>query len=64
MRVRSKYAIWDTDRLVPAWTRRPNDARAVPLRATMLEERNLSLRWFIPAHKLAATSLLLGPQLR
>ena len=51
---KSKYRIWDKGILVPAYTRKPKDPRAIALGARTLEERQIGLKYYIPADALVA----------
>ena len=46
---KSKYRIWDKGILVPAYTRKPKDPRAIALGVRTLEERQIGLKYYIPA---------------
>ena len=48
-KIRSKYQIWDTGRLVPAWTRKPKIDGVVKLTVRDLTEQRLGIRWYLPA---------------
>jgi hypothetical protein len=52
-KIRSKYQIWDTGRLVPAWTRKPKKIDGVVnLTVRDLTEQRLGIRWYLPAKTL------------
>lgn len=51
-KIKSKYQIWDCNRLVPAFTRKPKDPRAIELTVTNAEERKLGIKYYIPASAL------------
>ena len=46
---KSKYRLWDKGILVPAYTRKPKDPRAIALGVRTLEERQIGLKYYIPA---------------
>ena len=50
--MKAKYQIYDQGKLVPAFTRKVKDPRAVAIGATTAEERRIGLKYYIPADKL------------
>lgn len=46
--IRSKYGIWDNGILVPAFKRRIQDKRCVPLTVTNAQEREIGLKYYMP----------------
>ena len=50
--MKTKYQIYDQNRLVPAFCRKPKDPRAELLGATDATERKLGIKYYIPADKL------------
>lgn len=48
----TKYKIWDNGVLVPAFTRKPKDKRAVELYPRTPQEVDKGIRYYIPANKL------------
>lgn len=53
--MKTKYQIYDNGRLVPAFTRKPKDARAIKLETRDATERKLGIKYFIPASELKAS---------
>ncbi len=49
MITKTKYQIWDAGKLVPAFTRKPKNPRAEKLGARNLQERELGIKYYIPA---------------
>ena len=50
--MKTKYQIWDKNRLVPAFCRKPKDPRAELLGARDAAEQKLRIKYYIPADKL------------
>ena len=53
-RIYSKHKIWDAGQLVPAWSRKPKIEGVVELTVRDATERQLGLRWYLPAATFSA----------
>jgi hypothetical protein len=48
----SKYQIWDNNKLVPAFIRKPKDVRAERLTVRTIDETRKGIKYYIPASKI------------